>query len=68
MMRKSKEGKMQLKVTLTQEEIAQMIGSSRETVSRVLSEFKKGRILKIKGCDWVILDKASLEQQAQAVC
>ena len=65
--RKSKEGKMQLKVTLTQEEIAQMIGSSRETVSRVLSEFKKERILQIKGSDWIILDKSSLEQQAQAV-
>jgi len=41
MARKSKEGKLQLKVTLTQEEIALMIGSSRETVSRVLSEFKR---------------------------
>jgi CRP/FNR family transcriptional regulator, cyclic AMP receptor protein len=68
MTRRSKEGKVQLKVTLTQEEIAQMIGSSRETVSRVLSEFKKERILQIKGSDWTILDKSSLEQQAQAVC
>ena len=66
--RKSKEGKLQLKVTLTQEEIGQMIGSSRETVSRVLSEFKKEKILQIKGCDWIILDKPSLEQQAQIAC
>jgi CRP/FNR family transcriptional regulator, cyclic AMP receptor protein len=65
---KGKEGKTQLKVTLTQEEMAQMIGSSRETVSRVLSEFKKERILEIKGCNWTILDKALLERQAQAVC
>src|SRR5436190_1198220 len=53
--RKSKDGKVQFKVTLTQEEIAQMIGSSRETVSRILSGFKKERLLQIKGCDWIIL-------------
>jgi CRP/FNR family transcriptional regulator, cyclic AMP receptor protein len=66
--RKNKEGKTQFKVTLTQEEIAQMIGSSRETVSRVLSEFKKERILQIKGSDWIILNRPLLEQEAQAVC
>jgi CRP/FNR family cyclic AMP-dependent transcriptional regulator len=66
--RKNKDGQPQFKVTLTQEEIAQMIGTSRETVSRVLSEFKKERILQIKGCDWIILDRPTLERQAQAVC
>jgi CRP/FNR family transcriptional regulator, cyclic AMP receptor protein len=68
MVRKNKQGKPQFKVTLTQEEISQMIGSSRETVSRVLSEFKKERVLEIKGCDWIIVDKSSLERHAQAVC
>ncbi len=62
----SSEGKTHLKVTLTQEEIAQMIGSSRETVSRVLSDLKRKRILQIKGSTWIILNKSSLERQAQA--
>ncbi len=65
---RTREGKTQLKVTLTQEEIAQMIGSTRETASRGLSDLRSQRILQIKGCNWIILDKSSLERQTQAFC
>src|SRR5215468_893118 len=34
-------GPFQVKVTLTHEEIAEMIGTTRETVSRLFSDFKK---------------------------
>jgi CRP/FNR family transcriptional regulator len=50
------------RVTLTQEEVAQLAGTSRETVSRVLSEFKKQGWLGIKGATWSILDKRALER------
>jgi CRP/FNR family transcriptional regulator len=50
-----------LRVTLTQEEIAQLVGSSRETVSRVLSEFRRKEWLRIKGATWTILNKPALE-------
>jgi CRP/FNR family cyclic AMP-dependent transcriptional regulator len=50
-----------VRVTLTQEEIAQFAGTSRETVSRVLGDFKKRGWLKIKGATWVILNKRALE-------
>lgn len=50
-----------IRVTLTQEEIAQFVGTSRETVSRVLSEFRRKGWLKIKGATWSILDKDALE-------
>src|SRR6266567_5518212 len=50
-----------IRVTLTQEEIAQFAGTTRETVSRVLSDFKKKGWLRIKGATWSILDKRALE-------
>src|SRR6202140_3843803 len=38
-----------LVVLLTHEEIAQMIGTTRETVTRILSDFKKRHIIEVKG-------------------
>jgi len=49
-----------LKLTLTHEEIAQMIGASRETVTRVLTDFKNREIIQIKGSTLIIRDKAAL--------
>jgi CRP/FNR family transcriptional regulator, cyclic AMP receptor protein len=49
-----------LKLTLTHEEIAQMIGSSRETVTRLLTDFKNKQIIRVKGSTLIIHDKAAL--------
>ena len=51
-----------LHVGLTQEEIAQFAGSSRETVSRVLNSFKRKRWLRVKGETWAILNKPALQR------
>jgi CRP/FNR family transcriptional regulator len=59
---KKKSMEIHIRVTLTQEEIAQFAGTSRETVSRVLGDFKKKGWLKIKGATWSILDKQALEK------
>ena len=40
---------IRVKVLLTHEEIAQMIGTTRETVTRVLSDFKRKKIIDVKG-------------------
>lgn len=56
-----KSDEIAFRVTLTQEEIAQFVGTSRETVSRVLSDFRKKGWLRIKGVIWTILDKDALE-------
>jgi len=45
---------------LTQEEMAQMIGTSRETVTRLLAELKKKKIVEIRKSTLVILDRAAL--------
>jgi CRP/FNR family transcriptional regulator, cyclic AMP receptor protein len=49
------------KMTLTHEEIAQTIGSSRETVTRALAEFKKKKLLQIQGATVTIPDPAALQ-------
>ncbi len=50
-----------IRVTLTQEEIAQLVGTSRETVSRVLGDFRRKGWLRVKGATWSILNKRALE-------
>lgn len=56
-----KTDEVRLTLTLTHEEIAQMIGASRETVTRLFGDFKKNQILKVKGSTLIIRSKAGLE-------
>jgi len=58
---RKKSQEIAMRVTLTQEEIAQFAGTSRETVSRVLGEFKRKGWLRVKGATWVVLNKQALE-------
>ncbi len=51
-----------VKMTLTHEEIAEMIGTTRETVSRLFSDFKKKQWLQTKGSSLVIRNKSALEK------
>ena len=50
-----------LKLALTHEEIAQMIGTSRETVTRLFADLKKKQIVQSKGATLVIRNKAALK-------
>ena len=52
---------VRLKVLLTHEEMAQMIGTTRETVTRLLSEFKRRKILEVKGSTVLVVNKKELE-------
>ena len=55
-------GQAQIKLTLTHEEIAEMIGTTRETVSRLFSEFKKKRLLEAKGSTLILRSKLALQK------
>jgi CRP/FNR family transcriptional regulator len=44
-----------MQVLLTHEEIAQMIGTTRETVTRLLSEFKRKKLISVKGSSMFVL-------------
>jgi CRP/FNR family transcriptional regulator len=51
----------QMKLALTREEIGQMIGTSRETVSRLFAGFKKQRLIQQNGATLVIPTRLALE-------
>src|SRR5208283_3743185 len=57
---------LQLKLTLTHEEIAEIIGTTRETVSRLFSQFKKKQLLQLKGATLVIRNRAALEKMVNS--
>jgi CRP/FNR family transcriptional regulator, cyclic AMP receptor protein len=54
-----------VKLAVTQEEIGQMIGTSRETVTRVFADLKKRQIVQWKGSTLLIHKKDALEALAQ---
>lgn len=56
------DGSIELALNLTREELAGLAGTSRETVSRALSQFCKEKSVKIAGRKIVILDKDKLSQ------
>jgi CRP/FNR family transcriptional regulator, cyclic AMP receptor protein len=57
----SDNGAIKFTLTLTHEEIAQMIGASRETVTRLFADFKRKKFLQVKGSTVTIRDKPGLE-------
>ena len=62
----SKNGAIKFTLTLTHEEIAQMIGASRETVTRLFAELKREDLLQVRGSSVTIRDKTGLEQLVEA--
>jgi len=57
---------LQLHLALTHEEIAEMIGTTRETVSRLFSDFRIKHFIQSKGSSLVILNRLALEGMVQA--
>jgi CRP/FNR family transcriptional regulator, cyclic AMP receptor protein len=51
----------EIHVPLKHEDIASMLGSSRETVTRVLNDFRRRGIISVKGTKMMILRKDALE-------
>jgi CRP/FNR family transcriptional regulator, cyclic AMP receptor protein len=49
---------------LTHEEMAQMIGASRETVTRLLSDLRKKQLIRLEGSTLVIRNRTALEALA----
>jgi CRP/FNR family cyclic AMP-dependent transcriptional regulator len=53
---------LRVTVSLTHEEIAQLIGVSRETVTRSFGELKRKQLIQVKGSTLIIRDKAALQK------
>jgi len=57
---------LRARLTLTHEEIAEMIGVARETVTRLFASFKREHLIELQGSTLVIADKAGLEKLLRA--
>src|SRR5271163_2336695 len=58
----SSNGQTRAVMTLTHEEIAETIGSSRETVTRLFADFRRKGLVRVNGSTLVIADKTGLLQ------
>jgi len=59
-------GTVRATMTLTHEEIAEMIGASRETVTRLFADFKRRELLEVHGSALVIKDKVAMQKVFEA--
>ena len=59
-------GPVQVKLTLTHEEIAEIIGTTRETVSRLFSQFKKKQLVQLKGSTLIIRNRDALKKMVNS--
>jgi CRP/FNR family transcriptional regulator, cyclic AMP receptor protein len=57
------DGPIQIKMSFTHEEVAEMIGTSRETVTRLLKDFKDRNLITLKGSNLYIHDPRLLSAQ-----
>jgi CRP/FNR family transcriptional regulator len=58
------EGAVRVKLALTHEELAQLIGCSRESVTRTLSDFKRQKLVELNGSTLLVWNKVGLETLA----
>jgi len=56
------ENQLHGRLMLTHEEIAEMIGVARETVTRLIGRFRRGHLIALQGSELQIFDKAGVEQ------
>ncbi|HKS68250.1 MAG TPA: Crp/Fnr family transcriptional regulator [Candidatus Acidoferrales bacterium] len=55
---------IKLTLTFTHEEIGQMLGASRETISRTFAELKRRKLIQVKGSSITIVSRDALEKLA----
>lgn len=60
----SKPASLRILVTLSQQEIGQFIGSTRETTSRVLREFRAKNWISVHGSAWTIINADAIRRLA----
>jgi CRP/FNR family transcriptional regulator, cyclic AMP receptor protein len=55
---------IRIRVTFTQEEIGQFTGSTRETISRILAEFREKKWIDMNGSIWTIINADEIRRLA----
>jgi CRP/FNR family transcriptional regulator, cyclic AMP receptor protein len=54
-------GSVRVRLAMTHEEISQLIGTSRETITRLLSEFRRNDLAELKGSMLIIHNHPALK-------
>jgi CRP/FNR family transcriptional regulator, cyclic AMP receptor protein len=54
-------GKVRVRLAMTHEEISQLVGTSRETITRLLSEFRRNAMAELKGTTLIIHNRPALK-------
>jgi CRP/FNR family transcriptional regulator len=54
-------GTVRVRLAMTHEEISQLIGTSRETITRLLSEFRRHDMVELKGSMLIIHNRPALQ-------
>jgi CRP/FNR family cyclic AMP-dependent transcriptional regulator len=57
----AQDARPKIHMSLRQEDLASMVGSTRESISRVLNDFRRNGVISIEGADMTILSKEALE-------
>jgi CRP-like cAMP-binding protein len=55
-------GHLRATLTLTHKEIGEMIGASRETVTRLFAHFKRERLIEVHGSTLLITNRPNLQK------
>ena len=58
-------GTVRVRLAMTHEEISQLIGTSRETITRLLSEFRRHDLAELKGSTLIIRNRPALQQMVR---
>jgi CRP/FNR family cyclic AMP-dependent transcriptional regulator len=62
----SNNGTVRVRLALTHEEISQLVGTSRETITRPLSEFRRKQMAELKGSTLIIHNRPKLKSMVGA--
>ncbi len=54
-------GTVRVRLSMTHEEISQLVGTSRETITRLLSEFRRNDLAELKGSTLIIHNRPALK-------
>ena len=57
---------MRVRLAMTHEEISQLIGTSRETITRLLSEFRRNEMAELRGSMLIIHNHPALKSLVRA--
>jgi CRP/FNR family transcriptional regulator len=59
-------GALRVRLAMTHEEISQLVGTSRETITRLLSEFRRNDMAELKGSTLIIHNQPALRNLVRA--